>query len=79
VIFGELTREANRHLRDLSPREWALVAPLVLFIVWVGVYPAAFTGPTEATIEALITQVQSKASVAARAPAAGPFAGIGRP
>jgi NADH:ubiquinone oxidoreductase subunit 4 (subunit M) len=55
------------------------VIPLVLFIVWVGVYPAAFTGPTEATIEALITQVQSKASVAGGAPDAGPFAGMRRP
>jgi NADH-quinone oxidoreductase subunit M len=64
VIFGELRHEANRALRDLSPREWALVVPLIVFIVWVGLYPAAFTGPTEATVEALITQVQSKASVA---------------
>jgi NADH-quinone oxidoreductase subunit M len=64
VIFGELTHEQNRHLKDLSPREWALVIPLIVFIVWVGVYPAAFTGPTEASIEALIAQVQSKASVA---------------
>jgi NADH-quinone oxidoreductase subunit M len=79
VIFGEITHEANRHLRDLSPREWALVIPLVLFIVWVGVYPAAFTGPTEATIEGLITQVQSKASVARRAPEAGLVAETRRP
>jgi NADH:ubiquinone oxidoreductase subunit 4 (subunit M) len=35
-----------------------------VFIVWIGVYPAAFTGKTEATIAALIAQVQSKASVA---------------
>ena len=66
VIFGEVTHEENRRLHDLSPREWALVVPLVLFIVWIGVYPAAFTGPTEATVEALINQVQSKASVAFR-------------
>jgi NADH-quinone oxidoreductase subunit M len=79
VIFGELTHEANRGLRDLSPREWALVVPMVLFIVWVGVYPAAFTGPTEATIEALIGQVQAKASVARDAPAAAQFAGAWRP
>jgi len=32
----------------------------------IGVYPAAFTGKTEATIEALLAQVQSKASVALR-------------
>jgi NADH-quinone oxidoreductase subunit M len=66
VIFGEVTHEENRRLPDLTAREWALVVPLVLFIVWIGVYPATFTGPTEATVEALINQVQSKASVALR-------------
>jgi NADH-quinone oxidoreductase subunit M len=79
VIFGDITHEENRHLRDLSLREWALLVPVVVLIVWIGVYPVAFTGPTEATIEALIAQVESKASVAARASDAGVFAGIWRP
>jgi NADH-quinone oxidoreductase subunit M len=79
VIFGEVTHEANRHLRDLSPREWALLAPVLFLIVWLGVYPVAFTGPTEATVEALITQVQSKASVGTLPGGAGLFARAGRP
>jgi NADH-quinone oxidoreductase subunit M len=64
VVFGEVTHEENRRLVDLSPREWALLAPVLLFIVWIGVYPTAFTGKTEATIAALLAQVESKASVA---------------
>ena len=64
VIFGEVTHPANRSLHDLSPREWALLVPVVVFIVWIGVYPTAFTGKTEATLEALIAQVRAKASVA---------------
>ncbi|MGH7388364.1 MAG: NADH-quinone oxidoreductase subunit M [Candidatus Rokuibacteriota bacterium] len=63
VIFGPLTHEENRRLPDLTPREWALVTPLVLLIVWIGVYPAPFTRPTEATVEALIVRVQTKADV----------------
>jgi len=66
VIFGEVTHEENRRLTDLSAREWAVLLPVVLFIVWIGVYPAPFTSKTEATIEALVDQVQSKASVAMR-------------
>jgi len=66
VIFGEVTHDENRTLRDLSPREWAVLVPPLLFIVWIGVYPISFTRPAEATVEALIAQVQSKASVAAR-------------
>src|SRR3989475_578548 len=62
VIFGEVTRDANRGLKDLTTREWAVLVPVVALIVWIGVYPAAFTGKTEATIEALLAQVQAKAS-----------------
>jgi NADH-quinone oxidoreductase subunit M len=64
VVFGEVTRDANRRLADLTPREWALLVPVLVFIVWIGVYPTAFTGKTEATIAALLAQVESKASVA---------------
>jgi NADH-quinone oxidoreductase subunit M len=64
VVFGEITREENRRLTDLCPREWAVLVPVLVFIVWIGVYPAAFTGKTEATIAALLAQVESKASVA---------------
>src|SRR5437773_3584084 len=62
VIFGEITHEANRALPDLTPREWAVLVPVVVLIVWIGVYPGAFTGTTETAVEALIAQVQSKTS-----------------
>jgi len=64
VIFGEVRNEANARLRDLSVREWAVLVPIIIFIVWIGVYPVPFTSKTEATVDALIAQVQSKASVA---------------
>jgi NADH-quinone oxidoreductase subunit M len=62
AMFGPITVEANRHLRDLSVREWAVLLPVLLFIVWIGVYPVPFTRTTEATVQALITQVQTKAA-----------------
>jgi NADH-quinone oxidoreductase subunit M len=37
-----------------------VLLPVLLFIVWIGVYPRPFTGMTEASVQALITQVQSK-------------------
>ncbi|MBI2555386.1 MAG: NADH-quinone oxidoreductase subunit M, partial [Candidatus Rokubacteria bacterium] len=60
VCFGEITSEANRGLADLTRREWAVLLPVLLFIVWIGVYPRPFTGMTEASVQALITQVQAK-------------------
>jgi len=38
--------------------------PVLVLIVWIGVYPKAFTSKTEASVQALIAQVESKASVA---------------
>ena len=67
VAFGEIRHEANRRLADLTPREWAVLVPVVVLIVWIGVYPKAFTAKTEASVLALIAQVESKAAVA-RAP-----------
>ncbi len=67
VIFGVITNEANRRLPDLSAREWAILLPILLLIVWIGVYPASFTGMTEASVEALIAQVQAKAAAPAAA------------
>jgi NADH-quinone oxidoreductase subunit M len=64
VAFGEITHDENRRLTDLSPREWAVLVPVLLFIVWIGVAPTVFTGKTEATVAALLAQVESKASVA---------------
>ncbi|HEV8441581.1 MAG TPA: NADH-quinone oxidoreductase subunit M [Methylomirabilota bacterium] len=67
VFFGAITQEANRRLPDLSPREWAVLLPILFLIVWIGVYPVAFTGLTEASTQALIAQVQSKAAATAAA------------
>jgi NADH-quinone oxidoreductase subunit M len=67
VCFGEVTHEANRRLTDLSPREWAVLLPVLLFIVWIGIYPTTFTAMTEPSVQSLISQVQSKAQAPAAA------------
>ncbi|MGH7299207.1 MAG: NADH-quinone oxidoreductase subunit M [Candidatus Rokuibacteriota bacterium] len=67
VCFGDITSEANRRLTDLSSREWAVLVPVLILIVWIGVYPTAFTAMTEPSVQALISQVQSKAQATAAA------------
>src|SRR5499427_5982509 len=62
VIFGEVTRDENRRLSDLSAREWVILVPVLAFIFWIGIYPVSFTGKTETSVRALITQVQTKAA-----------------
>jgi len=40
VMFGPVTHAENQTLRDLRPREWAIFAPILVLIFWLGVYPA---------------------------------------
>jgi NADH-quinone oxidoreductase subunit M len=42
VMFGKLTNPANQTLHDLSGREIAVLVPILVFIVWIGVYPSTF-------------------------------------
>jgi NADH-quinone oxidoreductase subunit M len=40
MIFNRLDDRENEHLSDLTPRELAVLLPLVAGIVWLGLYPA---------------------------------------
>ena len=57
VMFGPVTHDANRGLRDLSPREVAVLVPVLVLIVWIGVYPQPFLRTTEASVRQLLAQV----------------------
>ena len=62
VMFGEVTNEKNKDLKDLSCREIALFIPLLLFIVWIGVYPNTFLNKTKATTESFIAKMEKAKS-----------------
>jgi NADH-quinone oxidoreductase subunit M len=47
VFYG---KSDDRPLPDLGPREALLVGSLVLLMVWGGLYPLTFTGPTEQSL-----------------------------
>jgi NADH-quinone oxidoreductase subunit M len=58
VMFGPVTQEANRGLVDLTPREMAVLAPVLALIVWIGIYPQPFLRTTEASVAQLLARVQ---------------------
>ena len=60
VMFGKLDKEENKTLVDLSRREIAVLVPIVLLIVLIGVYPNVFLKKMEPTVNRLIEVVQSK-------------------
>ena len=54
VIFGTITRDDLRGILDLSPREVAIFAPLVLLTLWMGIYPSSFTQFFDASVHAMV-------------------------
>jgi NADH-quinone oxidoreductase subunit M len=58
VMFGKVTNEKNENLKDLSWREIAYFAPLLLFIVWIGVYPSTFLDKTKATTAQFVAKME---------------------
>jgi NADH-quinone oxidoreductase subunit M len=59
VFFGKNENPANQDLKDLSSRELAVLIPVLVFIVWIGVYPATFLGKSAATTRHVIQQIES--------------------
>jgi NADH-quinone oxidoreductase subunit M len=56
VAFTRITREDLRALLDLSPREHAVFAPLILLTLWMGIYPSSFLSFFEASVTALVAR-----------------------
>src|SRR5207302_11451495 len=57
VIFGTITREDLRGILDLSLREKAVFAPLLLLILWMGIYPNSFLTPIRASVDPLVERI----------------------
>jgi NADH-quinone oxidoreductase subunit M len=54
IIFGVLDKPALRTILDLSPREIALLAPLVVLTIYFGVHPQPIIDSSAVAIDALI-------------------------
>ena len=54
-----------RRLPDLTPREVATLVPLLILIVWIGVYPKPFLAVTEAAVAKLLQDVGAHAGATA--------------
>jgi NADH-quinone oxidoreductase subunit M len=82
VLYGEVTLERNRTLPDLSPREWAVLAPLAALALFMGVASPLFTRKIEPAVNALVLRTQGPThSFAGRVavPVPGPRAASARP
>jgi NADH-quinone oxidoreductase subunit M len=62
VVFGKLEKEHLKQIMDLEPREIAIFAPLVVLVIWMGVWPDPFLSVFDATVSNLLQNYQSALS-----------------
>ncbi|HEX9279826.1 MAG TPA: NADH-quinone oxidoreductase subunit M, partial [Gemmatimonadales bacterium] len=64
VIYNPLDKKENEKLLDLTPRELAVLVPLLVGILWIGLYPKPFLQRMEPSAQRFIEQVKPAAPAA---------------
>jgi len=84
VLLGRLQHAPNRLLTALNPREILILVPVILLVLWIGLYPKPFLKLTAAGTAHLVATVQQKHAQLQAAgnnrpvgPQALPHAGVG--
>jgi NADH-quinone oxidoreductase subunit M len=57
VVFGKVTNPENAKLRDLNARELGLLLPLLVLMLFMGVYPRVFLDRSQASVEEVRTRL----------------------
>jgi NADH-quinone oxidoreductase subunit M len=42
AFFGKASESVTHHMYDLTPREWAAIVPLLVLMVWMGIFTQSF-------------------------------------
>ena len=69
VVFGALVKEGLKTITDMTRRERAIFAPLIVMTLLLGIYPKVVTDIIDPSVGALITQFRADVPVEAQAPA----------
>ncbi|MCR9156595.1 MAG: NADH-quinone oxidoreductase subunit M [Rhodobacteraceae bacterium] len=64
VVMGDLIKESLKTITDMSRRERAIFAPLVVATILFGVYPAPILDTIGPSVEALVTNYQTAVAAA---------------
>ena len=73
VFYGTASEHVRDHVFDLDLREWAAIVPLIVLMVWMGVYSQSFLPPVSManarTLEQTEVNVPFRVAIPARVPA----------
>jgi NADH-quinone oxidoreductase subunit M len=60
VVFGKVTNNELEHeLTDMNKREILILTFILIFVVWIGIYPGTFLKMTELSVQTILQQVSS--------------------
>ncbi|MEX0692070.1 MAG: NADH-quinone oxidoreductase subunit M [Gemmatimonadales bacterium] len=58
ILFNEEPQGENATMKDLSGREVAILVPIIIAILWIGLYPKPILDRVEPSVERVIRQVR---------------------
>ncbi len=61
TFFGPVTNDENKKLFDLNGREMVSLVPLVIIVIWLGVYPKPILTPIDNSVKAMLSFMEDKA------------------
>jgi NADH-quinone oxidoreductase subunit M len=62
LIFNALDKPENMALTDMNRRELGLMLPLIVVIIWLGVYPAPVLDRMERAVDTFVSRVETRAA-----------------
>lgn len=65
VVFGVLDKPSLKAMADMTPREIAIMAPLVILTILFGFYPAPILDVTAVSVKSLVTSLEAASQAAA--------------
>ncbi len=72
VFFGRAGEDLSHHMPDLNFREYAIIVPLILLMVWMGTFTQSFIPPISASNAVLLGPIDARHDVHVRNVAAAP-------
>jgi len=71
VMFGAITHEENRGLKDLNTREIVTLIPIIILIIWMGVFPKFFFKKMDLSVQHFLYDVKARYEAAVTSSGAG--------
>jgi NADH-quinone oxidoreductase subunit M len=66
VFFGRASEDLSHHMPDLNLREYVIIVPLIVLMVWMGTFTQSFLPPISASNATLLGPVDSRREIHVR-------------